>query len=157
MLQNHHSRSVVYLLLIMALAGALRCYGTDIAVLSGDEAFSWRLTQYDSASLLSHATRDVHPPLYYVLLKLWTRLVGVSPLGLRGFSACCGVISVAIAFAVSWELHSGSQLLSQASLPNVRSASLFVAFLTAIHLSQVTPGRTARMYSLGIVLIGITT
>jgi uncharacterized membrane protein len=39
-----------------------------------------------------------HPPLYFVLLKLWSYLFGSSEVALRSFSLCCGLISFLVLF-----------------------------------------------------------
>ncbi|MBM3454343.1 MAG: hypothetical protein FJX80_04255 [Bacteroidetes bacterium] len=39
-----------------------------------------------------------HPPLYFVLLKLWSYVFGYSEVALRSFSLCCGLISLLVFF-----------------------------------------------------------
>ncbi len=41
-----------------------------------------------------------HPPLYFVLLKLWSYQFGFSELALRSFSLCCGLISFLVLFTL---------------------------------------------------------
>jgi uncharacterized membrane protein len=147
---------IVALLLILTTAGAVRCYRTEYPVLSADEAFSWRLTQFDTADLIRHAVADVHPPLYYLLLKLWNACAGEAPHQMRGFSALCGVLSVGMMFLLCLEMSSDAWAPRQRPPGQAIGAALFAAFLTAVHLSQVTPGRTARMYPLGVLLLGLT-
>jgi uncharacterized membrane protein len=39
-----------------------------------------------------------HPPLYFVLLKVWSYIFGSSELALRSFSLCCGLLSFLVLF-----------------------------------------------------------
>ena len=43
-----------------------------------DESYSAYLTRYNLADLTHYTAIDVHPPLYYYLLKGWTALFGDS-------------------------------------------------------------------------------
>jgi hypothetical protein len=143
------------LLLLVGLAAALRCYRNDSRFLSRDEAFSWRLTGYGAADLVRHTAQDVHPPLYYLLLKLWVDALGTSPSLLRGFSALCGTLAAGVAALLCLEAcPAGGPARTPAR--DRAFAALFVAFLVAVHLAQVTPGRTARMYALAALLVGVT-
>lgn len=56
-----------------------------------DESFtSLIMRQKSFSSIVYYTALDVHPPLYYLLLKLWTCLFGTSLIALRAFSAFCG-------------------------------------------------------------------
>lgn len=133
------------LLLLLILAGFLRSERVALPVLSSDEAFSWRLTTYSPAELLRHMPGDAHPPLYYLLLKGWTALVGDSPFALRGLSILFALASIIILYALCREAAVGV------------SGAIFAAFLFAIHLAPVDePSRNARMYGQGVFLAGLT-
>jgi len=41
-----------------------------------------------------------HPPLYFVLLKFWSYIFGISELALRSFSLCCGLLSFLVLFTI---------------------------------------------------------
>lgn len=68
-----------------------------------DESFTAMIISYDWGEILRRTALDVHPPLYYLILKLWTGVFGDSLLALRGFSAVAmlGVIIVAYWLAKS--------------------------------------------------------
>jgi mannosyltransferase len=144
------------LLVILTLACFLRCNRLSLPPLSSDESFSWRLTTYSTTELLRHAAGDVHPPLYYLTLKGWTALCGDSPFALRSLSILFTLASLVVLYALCRE--AGARFPSDAPSPfTSASAALFAALLLALHLSPADePGRTARMYSQGIFLAGLT-
>jgi hypothetical protein len=147
---------LVLLLAAVTLAVAVRSHRLGWQVLSNDEAFSWRLTRYQTPDLLAHAAEDVHPPLYYVVLQAWLGLWDTSPAAMRGLSAVLGALCVGMIYVVSLEAcHGGGNRWGPAGSV-ARAGALLAAFLAAVHVSQVTPGRTARMYVLGVFLGGLT-
>lgn len=52
-----------------------------------DEAYTINLVRHSFGHLWHVTANDVHPPLYYILLKLYTYIVGGSVVALRVFSA----------------------------------------------------------------------
>ena len=54
-----------------------------------DEAYSITLARSPWRDLFSLTAVDAHPPLYYVLLKIWGSIGGFDELWLRSFSAIC--------------------------------------------------------------------
>jgi len=53
-----------------------------------DEGYSVMLTDGSWSNLITATARDVHPPLYYLLLKSWSMVIGESLLAMRALSAC---------------------------------------------------------------------
>jgi hypothetical protein len=47
---------------------------------------------------------DTSPPLYYLLLRAWTRLTGVSDLALRSFSILCSAVCLILLSALGREI-----------------------------------------------------
>ncbi len=142
-----------WLLLGCLLLGALavRGYRVDLPGLTSDEAFSWRITQYSVGEMVTRLATDVHPPLYFLLLKGWMRLAGDSITSLRGLSILFGVSAVLVA---AWL---GRVVLDW--MPAARGAAalhVVPALLAALHAGQVAAARNVRMYSLGVVLAGAT-
>lgn len=77
-------------------AAALRLGGLDREGLWLDELFTARVVGRESwAGLVDELAGDVHPPLYYALLRLFTALAGDSDVALRAPSAIAGVLAVA--------------------------------------------------------------
>jgi len=88
------------------------------------------------------------------LLKGWLLVWGASPIALRSLAVLCGVAGVLLAYLVSREAADSQ---TPEELPAVaRGGALFSAFLMAIHPSQMMYSRVERMYSLGVLLAGIS-
>jgi mannosyltransferase len=128
-------RCVAPLLLILLLSAALRLYKIDAQSLWYDEGNSARIAERSLALIIAGAAGDIHPPLYYLLLKAWRAIFGESEAALRSLSACCGVLSVLF----TW--------LSGRTVANER-VGLMAAALVAIAPFAVYYGQEARMYAL---------
>ncbi len=59
-----------------------------------DEAFGAYMIRFNFADIARYTAADVHPPLYYWLLKLWSMLFGSTELGLRSMSVFFGAIAI---------------------------------------------------------------
>ncbi|GAB4527226.1 MAG: hypothetical protein OHK0046_44820 [Anaerolineae bacterium] len=91
------------LILILLLAAAGRIIHIDAESLWVDEGFSyWAIRHEDMFGLLQ---RDVHPPVYFVLLRAWAEVAGITELALRYFSVLPSVLSVAVVYQVGRELE----------------------------------------------------
>ncbi len=119
----------------LLLAALLRLHALDAQSLWNDEGNTLRLIQRALPDLLSAANRDIHPPLYYILLKGWAAFTGETEFALRAFSALLGVLSVACAYAL------GAALFA-------RGVGMLAAFLTAANTFSLYYSQEARMYAL---------
>ncbi len=104
-----------------------------------DEFFTLYWIQEDLASLVSEVAADLHPPLYFVLLHFWGRLVGYSEFGLRAFSVLVGVLSLALVYRLGRSF-------------GMAHWGLVAAYLMAISPFFVLYGRMARYYPLALLL-----
>lgn len=84
---------------------------------------------------------DTHPPLYYILLKIWTSFFGFSDVALRMPSVIFGSLLVLVVFLISRALK----------IKN----SLVPAFLTATSGLLIYYSQEARMYSLSTLLVSL--
>lgn len=123
------------LLLTLALAAGLRFWQLGAQSLWSDEGNSAALATRGFAQIARDAAADIHPPLYYWLLRLWTRVAGTSEAGLRSLSAALGVLLVLVT------ANLGRRLFG-------RTVSLAVAYIAALAPFQVYYGQEARMYML---------
>jgi uncharacterized membrane protein len=83
-----------------------------------------------------------HPPVYFVLLKGWSELFGVSEFGLRSFSLFCGLGFIFLFFTLV-EKKFGSSVAWYSIIPLLLSPYLFYYF------------SEARMYSLGLLIAAL--
>lgn len=84
------------MLVLAVLVGALlRLVGLEAHGLWLDELFTARVVGRESwAGLVDELALDVHPPLYYALLRLWTGVAGTGDAALRLPSAVAGVAAI---------------------------------------------------------------
>ena len=59
-----------------------------------DEAFGAYLIRFDFADIARYTASDVHPPLYYWVLKLWSGWFGYNEFALRALSVFFGAIAL---------------------------------------------------------------
>ena len=69
-----------------------------------DEAFGAYLVRFDFWHIAVYTASDVHPPLYYWLLKLWSMLFGTSELALRSMSVLFAGIAIVFGFLLAKRL-----------------------------------------------------
>lgn len=93
-------RYFIYLILLLALILRLivinQSFWLDEAIgalVVKNQTFSQITTQFVKS--------DNHPPLYYLLLKLWTNLFGYSEVAIRGLSVFLGVITIYLTFLIA--------------------------------------------------------
>ena len=129
---------------ILALAMAVRFYGLTAAAIWGDEGSSLLLSEYAVDDLWFHAAHDVHPPLYFFMLRGWIEVFGDGIWSIRGMSAIPGVLAVGLGM---WLMR----------LLSTRRAALLAGVLLALFPSAVRYSQEVRMYSLlAVWLLGAT-
>ena len=129
------------LLLIILIGLGLRSYQLTTRSLWFDEAFSWRLIQFPVPEMIARDAADVHPPLYYLLLKGWSVIFATSLLSLRSFSVLMAGLTIL-----------GAYLFTSVALRS-RAAGLLAALLLALSGWQIQFAWEARMYTLGTAFI----
>jgi hypothetical protein len=87
------SRKRVVVLIILT-AFALRMLRLDFQPLWWDEGYSVYFASMSLPSMIEATSLDIHPPLYYALLRGWIALAGPSPLPLRLFSVLIGTLTI---------------------------------------------------------------
>ncbi len=80
---------------ILVLAVLVRLPQVSGADLGQDGGLSLAIAIQDIPRLLELSARDVHPPLYYLLLHYWAAAFGLSPLGVKSFNLVLGLLLVA--------------------------------------------------------------
>ncbi|MDP3741070.1 MAG: glycosyltransferase family 39 protein [bacterium] len=130
----------IFLPIILLAAGILRFYNNTALALWHDEAFSALYLRYDWGEMMYRIGLDVHPPLYYILLRFWTYATGDSLLALRAFSILFGVLTI-------WAAY---KFVSAAF--GSRKLALLAALFLGINPFQIQYALEARMYTLGTFL-----
>nr|WP_064679509.1 glycosyltransferase family 39 protein [Pseudomonas silesiensis] len=125
----------VGLIAVVILALLMRFHAITIPAVWYDEAFSLLLARETPWEIWPITARDVHPPLYYVLLHYWMLLVGDDVLSARSLSVLADV---------------GTLLLSikLMSLVATRRATWIAALLLALLPISIRYSQEVRMYTM---------
>ncbi len=138
----------VCLLMIVILGAAVRFHCLGDLGLWYDEAFSWRMTNFPLSEQCLRSGLDNHPPLYFVLLKLWADAFGNSAESLRSLSVVFGLLTIVGVYLFIRDMEvltlkdPGQHALAD-------SVALFAAGLVALSPFQIEWSQTVRMYSVG--------
>jgi 4-amino-4-deoxy-L-arabinose transferase-like glycosyltransferase len=127
------------LVAILFLAFGLRLYRLGAESLWYDETVSAQLAGKRLPDLVAYTAGDIHPPGYYVLLRVWTRMVGESDFALAFFSLAFGVLLVALVYKL------GARVFGI-------KAGVLAALLVAISPYNIWYSQEVRMYTLGSML-----
>ena len=109
-----------------------------------DESYSAYLIRGDFGQIWEMTAVDVHPPLYYFCLKLWSLVFGTSEVALRAMSVVLGAAAILLAF---WLLKRWFGL---------RKAGVLTLFLSLSPL-LIRYSQEMRMYMLAfLIVVGAT-
>ena len=129
---------MLFQLSLVTLVGVLvRFSGLAQHAIHLDEAISVEFITRNSLPELAAFVRqwDVHPPLYYQMLLLWTRVLGTDLVDLRLLSALLGILTVPAVYVFTL-------LLTR------RRTAFLAAMLFALSPFQLQVAQDARMYAL---------
>ena len=125
------------LLAITFIGLLLRIYhNTDIS-LWHDEAFSVLMAHYSWGEMFRRLAIDVHPPMYYIALRIWQYIFGEHLWSLRGFSILFCTLTIPMAYFFMKEAFYSSKI------------AIFSALLIAVNPFQAQYVTEARMYTFG--------
>jgi uncharacterized membrane protein len=132
------------LALLAALAVTTRIALLDHQSLWFDEIVSVTLAKQSLATMLhAIATTESTPPLYYLVLWVWTRLFGFSAVAVRSLSVCFGVLTVLAIYLTARVRFSGR-------------AAFVAAALAATNPMLIWYSQETRSYSLLTLLVTLT-
>ena len=100
-----------------------------------DESYSAYLTHFDFGKIWSLTAADVHPPLYYFILKTWAHFFGHTDFAMRSLSTIFGAITILFVFL--WVKYKYG-----------KRAAIVSSFLLSISPIFVRYGEEMRMYTL---------
>ena len=153
-LENRRT-ALAILLLIIAGGLVLRTYGLYGRSMWFDESVSWRTIQFPFAEMIDRTVRDIHAPLFYVLLRLWDTLFGESIVSLRTFSLAFSALAMLGVYLFTVEAMAMGRSPGDGgagSASRARWIGLVATALFAVSLFQVRYAWEIRMYSLGTAL-----
>lgn len=133
----------IFLAGIFILGGLLRFYNLEKCCLHGDGVIAVEIIS--NSDSLAETWRNVVDglhgdlPAYYVILDLWSHLIGESVFCLRMFSVICGLLFMGVVYKLARLLFD-------------RKTAILSAYLTAISPLLVFYSRKVRYYSLASFL-----
>ncbi len=105
-----------------------------------DEAFTGILVRQPWKEMIQMIKSDIHPPLYYILLKAWSTIFGYGAFALRAFSISANIAHLGIFYI----------FLKKYCID--KKFALIAAMLFAINPFLIAYSAEARMYSLFALL-----
>ncbi|MDP1706872.1 MAG: glycosyltransferase family 39 protein [bacterium] len=124
---------------IMALAALLRFSNLAKRDFWYDEAFTGIVVRSGWSEMFKELINDIHPPFYYILVKLFGRFFNYNVFGLRLFSVVFGLLAVWLVYLLAKEIFD-------------RETGLWSALIAAIAPIAIQYSQEARMYSLLVCL-----
>ncbi|MDQ3587331.1 MAG: glycosyltransferase family 39 protein [Actinomycetota bacterium] len=109
-----------------------------------DEGLSIGISSQPFLDIPTVLRQDGSPPLYYMLLNLWTSVIGSGPGETQGLSVVISLLLIPAALWAGWTLFD-------------RRAGLIAAALAAVNPFVTTYAQETRMYSLMVLLSLIVT
>lgn len=146
-----HSMKSKIISLKVALAASFLFYAGAVAATISrssiwhDESFTALLLRYSPGEIISRTALDVHPPLYYLVLKAWASIFGYTTVSLRLFSAICMGLAIILLIRLIQKMGLGRRSVVGAS----------VAMVAAPYILRYAV--EARMYAFGALLAVIAT
>jgi 4-amino-4-deoxy-L-arabinose transferase-like glycosyltransferase len=104
-----------------------------------DEAYSWWVATHQVPELIRVTASDVHPPLYYLLLKVWTLVIGESEPALRSLSVLLMTAAIYLSYVAATKWYDDTVGLL---------TGLFLVCSTTLYVYA----QEARMYALLVLL-----
>ena len=127
------------LIAILTLSWLLLVFGLEGKSLWTDELFTAEWASLPLAGVIQRSVNDVHPPLYFLLVRLWSDWAGHSDFALRLLSVAATWLSLALLFRLGRRWG------------GVR-VGLLGAALWGLSPLVILYGRMARYYSLAALL-----
>jgi uncharacterized membrane protein len=129
--------SILILALIVSVFIGARLWGLTASCLWFDEIFSVHAARHEWSQLLNFVAADIiHPPLFYILLKIWISIGGESLLWLRLFPVLTSIAVIVPFMLLARELRMGPTEIKLALL------------LMAVNGYLLKYAQEVRMYSL---------
>jgi len=139
-------KKIILILLISILTVAvLEICNLNTISLWHDEAFSALLIKYNFNEMMYRIGLDVHPPFYYLVLRVWNFFFDNSVFSLRGFSVFFSLLAILSMY-----------FLVKETLKN-KWLALFSSVFLSFNSFQIQYAMEARMYSLALFLVIIST
>lgn len=134
-------RQLLVLAGLLLVAYSVRLYRLDYQSIWWDEGISLHLATSGVSEIIRDRQNNIHPPLYFIILKGWLALVGVSAFTGRYLSVIASLGQVAVVFSAVrfWSKRAG--IGHVAIIPWLTALFMLIAPLSVIY------GQEIRVYA----------
>lgn len=140
------ARRLALMIAVLLLGAAVRIVHIADQSFWIDEGFTYHIALKAPDIAAELARIDLHPPLYFALLRAWAAVAGDSELALRLLSTFFGLLSVAAVFRLALALDRAR------GWPHRHAAAIVAALLLALFDPEIVQAQEARMYTLRTLL-----
>jgi len=133
------NRTSCILLIILILGAILRLYGLAAHGIWYDEARSVVMSQND-LNMHSYLSIFSYKPLYFLFLKLWSKIFGIGAFWLRFPSVIFAILSLMVVYLVGKEIAD-------------KKLGLIASFLLAISCFHIYHSQQVRQYTMLVLLV----
>lgn len=135
-----------YLLIILGLSvfSAITLFTITKSSIWFDEAFGAYIIRFNFFDIAKYTAFDVHPPLYYWVLKLWSMFFGNSELAIRSMSLLFGGISIVLGYLITNRLFG-------------RKAARYSLLFLVLSPMLIRYSQEARMYTMVVAIAMMAT
>ncbi len=146
-------RALALLVLLLLLAYALRLFRLDFQSIWWDEGISLHLATSSLSEIARDRLDNIHPPLYFLVLKGWLGLTGVTAFTGRYLSVLAAMVQVPLVFAFTRYLMARIQRGSGKTRGHSPGLTLEPVAWIAAALMVISPlsiiyGQEIRVYAL---------
>lgn len=136
------SSAALIVVALTVLGAALRFGTLNVQSIWLDESATLVLVHRGFSGMLSNlSASESAPPLYYVLVWAWTKVLGAGPLGFRSFSALVGTVTIPVFYLAGRQVS--------------RRVGVWAAALAAVNPAMYYYSQEARAYALLILLSAV--
>ncbi|RMG85466.1 MAG: hypothetical protein D6712_09355, partial [Chloroflexi bacterium] len=128
------NKTIFLAALILLIAFFLRIHKLEDFNFNWDEAWSNWIVQLPYEQMIETTAKDVHPPLYYQLLRISQNLIGRGEFVNRYPSALLGLLTVALTFNLGTKIAGRKVGLLAAFMMTISRANIDIAQLSRMHV-----------------------
>jgi len=139
-IKGHPKLDIAFVALALITFITITLFNVTNAAIWFDEAFSYYLIQFNFIDIARYTAGDVHPPLFYWLLKMWTWVFGTGEFGMRTMSIFFAAATLIVTFLLTRRLF--GRKVALVTLLFLTLSPLFVRYADE-----------ARMYTLASFIV----
>lgn len=150
--------ALVALVSVLIIGLGVRSYGLGQRSLWFDEGVSvTSISDFSWTDMVDRTGQAVHPPLYYIVLRLWSLCVGTSVVALRSFSVLMAGATMVGVYLLCRDGYAADSGPPEERLRGSRPIGVLAAALVAASAYHIAWSQQARMYMFGTAMAAAST